>query len=208
MRKQVKVLAIASIALVAFGCDKNKDHAGRPPQIGCQNPRAVKLGDSHPVTVVQSEPGQPFSWEVSGTELKLTTGQAPSVQIIRDENYGAQSGECLTTPNYIRISRDKEAPTANSYLIAAPDVINSRDVKIGNYGPGAEQGAQGRFFIEKVPGVAGNSNVPEILYGDVFRIRGVARDWWLVVPANAADGTKVVLDQDVNKATRFTFPHP
>jgi len=206
MKNQFKVLCVASIAFVTFGCEKNKDQAGRPPQTGCQHPRAVKLGDLHPVTVVGADHGQTLRWEVSGTELKLTTGQAPSVQIIRDENYGAQPRECLTTPNYIRISRDRGAPTANSYLIAAPDVIDSQDVKIGNYGPGVS--LDGRFLIEKVPGVAGNTNVPEIQYGDVFRIRGVSRDWWLVVPTDAADGTKVTLDQDVNKATHFKFPHP
>lgn len=209
MKNKFKVLCVVSIAFVAFGCEKNKDQAGRAPPTGCQDRKAVTLGIAHPIIVAQADNGASLHWDASGTELKLARGQRPTIQIVRDENYGAPVGNCLTTPNYIRLSRDRTTPGANSYLIAAPNQIGSNDVKIGNYGPGATVpfGVHGRFLIEKVPGVAANSTGPEIQYGDEFRIRGVSQDFWLVVPANADVGTKVTLNQDVNLATRFTFPH-
>lgn len=200
-----KVLG-ATAALVTIGSAQiGPSKAATNPRYVCDDIEIVKVGEYVPVTVAPRNDGQPLSWDAHGSQLTLQKGKPPSVRILPDENYGWIIGSCLVSPIYVRLSRDKSDPaSADSYLVSSPETTGSLNVSIGAFGPG---NPYGRFYLEKVPGSIGNSPGPEFHFGDEFVIRGVMRDWWLVVPPGAVDGSKITLSQNPADATHFTFSH-
>lgn len=201
MRLTMIMLATSSALLCSASEAQSPASNAQPPTIECTDRQAIRIGDVVAVTLVSSNSGGPLSWSSTGSEVRLKTGQVQSVKILPDPPNGTGGlGACLKANDYVRLQRTIGNEPQPAYLIAAPDVVGSNDVLIGDYPPpnGAAQ-----FFITKAGGPADSY----IHRGDQFKIRGTARDWWLLVPAGAADGTKVALDQDPAKGSLWVINH-
>lgn len=199
MRRFMIMFATSSALLSATSGAQSPVSNAQPPNHECTDNKAIKIGDIVAVTLVSDRPGEPLSWSSTGDELRLKTGQVQSVKILPDPPNGTGGlGACLKANDYVRLQRTIGNEPQPAYLIAAPDVVGSNDVLIGNYPPpnGAAQ-----FFIT-MPGAPIGAFIHR---GDQFKIRGTARDWWLLAPAGAADGTKVALDQDPAKGSLWKF---
>ena len=206
MKSLFRNFFVATVALATIGSAQSGPAKAAPnPRYVCEDKEIVQVGEFVPITVVSTDNGQPLSWDTRGSQLTLQKGKPPSVRILPDENYGWVLGSCLVSPILVRLSRDKtDPPSVDSYLVSSPETTGVLNVLIGAFGPG---NIYGRFYLEKVSGSATNSPGPEFHFGDEFVIRGVRRDWWLVVPPGAVEGSKITLSQIQAEATHFTFSH-
>ncbi len=170
-----------------------------PPAHGsCKVRQAIKLGQKAAITLAD---GRVLGWETSGPALTLRGSRSPKKTIVIQAGppYNTQlDGDCLKSGSYIYLATSKKVADAR-YLIADARVDAAQVPIDPKYAPPFEPA---NFFIEKLPG---SSVGEEIRTGDRFRIRGVAHDYWLVAPAGAAAGQKVLLSQDINQATAWTI---
>ena len=205
MHKSIKLagLPILAAAILSQGL-MTADTAAAAPGKQCSVPRAVAVGDT--VVVSQAIEGG-LHWDTTGNVLNLAQqGSGKEIQLVASTNLGGPSspvGSCLRSGSYIRFASSKHAEP-NRYLIAYK-AVNPVNVPIGNY---PDPQIDSIFYVIKVAGVPTNSAGPEILRGDVINIRGVSHDPWLSYPANAANGSAVLLadDNQVN-ASPWVFGH-